>query len=258
MKLGLGFHRNRISRENFRFARQAGYTHVVVHLVERRLEGLPSRADEFCFGMTTARGVVWSFQELAAVKTLANEEGLQLEAIENIDPSFWCGILLDGPRKRQRMESLKELIRHMGRLQIPILAYNFSLAGVWGRKHEPVARGSAVVPVVAAGHPLQDEPLRRGILNNIVYDAGATEGFIPAIEHTKLWERLTEFLHALVPVAEAEGVRLAAHPDDPPVATLRRTPRLLYRPQNLAQLLDLFPCRSKRTAVLRRHSTGNV
>lgn len=241
MRLGLGFHRDRISRDNFRFARQAGCTHVVVHLVERLREGLAPSADEFCFGMTRARGVVWSYEELASVKKLANDEGLQLEAIENIDPSFWSDILLDGPRKQQQLESLKGLLRDMGRLHIPILGYNFSLAGVWGRVQGPFARGGATVPAFQANHPLQDKPLPRGQLNNIIYDPNAPHAPIAGISRKELWQRLADFLHALVPVAETEGVRLAAHPDDPPLPTLRQTPRLLHQPEHFNRLVGLVP-----------------
>jgi mannonate dehydratase len=241
MKLGLGFHRDRISRDHFRFARQAGCTHVVVHLVERIREGLPPRADAFCFGMTRARGVVWSYDELASVKKLVNDEGLELEAIENIDPSFWSDILLDGPRKPQQLESLKGLLRDMGRLKIPILGYNFSLAGVWGRVHGPFARGGALVPAFQPNHPLQDQPLPRGQLNNIVYDPDASSGPIANVSREELWQRLSDFLSALVPVAEDEGVRLAAHPDDPPLPTLRQTPRLLHEPEHFDRLLNLVP-----------------
>lgn len=239
MKLGLGFHRGRIHRDTFRFARQAGCTHVVVHLVERIREGLPPGADEFCFGMTRARGEVWGFDDLAAVKKLANDEDLQLEALENIDPSFWSDVLLDGPRKAQQLESLKGLLRSMGRLGIPILGYNFSLAGVWGRVHGPFARGGAIVPAFQADHPLQTEPLPRGLLNNIVYDAAAVPGPIDGVSRDELWQRLHAFLKELVPVAEAEGVRLAAHPDDPPLPVLRQTPRLLHGPEHFDRLLDL-------------------
>ena len=241
MKLGLGFHRDRISPDNFRFARQAGCTHVIVHLVERLREGLPPGADEFCFGRTRARGVVWNFDELAAVKQLAHDEGLQLEAIENIDPSFWSDILLDGARKQQQLESLKELLRAMGRLRIPILGYNFSLAGVWGRLEGPFARGGAIAPAFQPDHPLQNQPLPHGQLNNIVYDPDAPAGPIASVSREELWQRLAGFLKTLVPVAETEGVRLAAHPDDPPLPTLRQTPRLLHQPEHFDQLLNLVP-----------------
>lgn len=34
MKLGLGLYRHLLTRENFQFARQAGATHIVAHLVD--------------------------------------------------------------------------------------------------------------------------------------------------------------------------------------------------------------------------------
>jgi mannonate dehydratase len=129
----------------------------------------------------------------------------------------------------------------MGRLKIPILGYNFSLAGVWGRVHGPFARGGALVPAFQPNHPLQDQPLPRGQLNNIIYDPDAPAGPIATVSREELWQRLAGFLRALVPVAEDEGVRLAAHPDDPPLPMLRQTPRLLHEPEHFDRLLNLVP-----------------
>ena len=50
-----------------------------------------------------------------------------------------------------------------------------------------------------------------------------------------------DFLDALVPVAEEAGVTLAAHPDDPPLPTVRGQPRLVYQPRLYQKLLDLRP-----------------
>jgi mannonate dehydratase len=47
-----------------------------------------------------------------------------------------------------------------------------------------------------------------------------------------------------VPVAEKAGVRLAAHPDDPPMPTMRQQPRLVYQPHMYQRLIDLAPSRS--------------
>src|SRR3546814_3244828 len=50
---------------------------------------------------------------------------------------------------------------------------------------------------------------------------------VAPISHEELWQRLRFFLTQLIPVAEEAGVRLAAHPDDPPADTLRRAARLV-------------------------------
>jgi mannonate dehydratase len=244
MKLGISLHRSHLSRENFRFARQAGCTHLILHLVER-FQGLPMRqADEFCFGFTRAGGQMWSHGEIEAIERMATEEGLAIEALENLDPSFLCDILLDGPRKQQQIESLKGLLRTMGRLKIPVLGYNFSLAGVWGRINGPFARGQAVTPAFIESRLPEEKPIPSGTLHNLVYDPDAPPGTIPAVSREELWERLVYFLRGLTPVAEEEGVRLAAHPDDPPVPMLRQTPRLLHSPHCLQQLLDAVPSSS--------------
>lgn len=243
MKLGLGLHRDRITRDNFRFARQAGATHLVLHLVERLREPPAPQADRYTFGRTTAQGRVWTFDELQSIQRMAGEEGLCVEALENIDPSFWSDVLLDGPRKRQQIEGLKGLLRDMGRLGIRVLGYNFSLAGVWGRSEAPRARGGALGPAFAQDE-LVDTPLPRGVLNNIVYEPDASAAPVGPVDREELWQRWAFFLRELVPVAEAEGVRLAAHPDDPPVAELRRTPRLLWAPDSFQRLLDLVPSRA--------------
>ena len=39
MKLGLGLYRHMLTRENFQFARQAGATHLVAHLVDYFRDG---------------------------------------------------------------------------------------------------------------------------------------------------------------------------------------------------------------------------
>ncbi len=244
MKLAAIFHRSFISRDNFRFARQAGCTHLVLHLVER-VQGLPMpHADDFCFGFTRARGQMWSYGEIEAIQRMAVEEGLEIEALENLDPSFLCDIMLDGPGKQQQVESLKGLLRTMGRLEIPLLGYDFSLAGVWGRVNGPFARGQAIAPAYIQNELPEQRPLSRGTLNNLVYDPDASSGTIPPISHNELWERLTYFLRELIPVAEEEGVRLAAHPDDPPVPMLRQTPRILYEPIGMQRLLDAVPSQS--------------
>jgi mannonate dehydratase len=86
-----------------------------------------------------------------------------------------------------------------------------------------------------------DKPLPNGMVWNMVYDRSAAPGVVPSATQEELWQRLKDFLDALIPVAEAAGVTLAAHPDDPPLPTVRRQPRLVYQPQLYQKLIDLKP-----------------
>ena len=46
----------------------------------------------------------------------------------------------------------------------------------------------------------------------------------------QMWANYEYFIKAVLPVAEEEGIRLALHPDDPPVPMLGGVARLFYRP----------------------------
>src|SRR5436853_344613 len=76
---------------------------------------------------------------------------------------------------------------------------------------------------------------------NMIYDLNAPAGTLSPISHEELWRRLQRFLEDVVPVAEQSGVRMAAHPDDPPMPTMRGQPRLVYQPHMYQRLIDLAP-----------------
>jgi len=158
--------------------------------------------------------------------------------LENIDPAHWWDVLLDGPRKKEQLGNIKELIRNLGRAGIPVLGYNFSIAGVAGRVRGPFARGGA--EAVGMDGPF-DKPLPNGMVWNMVVDPAAAPGNVPSATPEQLWKRLQDFLGECLPVAEEAGVVLAAHPDDPPMPTARGQPRLVYQPRLYQRLLDLHP-----------------
>jgi mannonate dehydratase len=183
-------------------------------------------------------------EELAAIKKEINAAGLELEAIENFDPAHWHDVLLDGPKKAQQLENLKTVIRNVGKAGIPIFGYNFSIAGVAGRVKGKFARGGA--EAVGMDGPF-DNPLPNGMVWNMVYEKNAAPGTVPPATSEQLWQRLKTFLDELIPVAEEANVTLAAHPDDPPMPTVRGQPRLVYQPHLYQKLIDIKP--SPRSAL---------
>ena len=247
MKLGLGLYRHMLTRDNFQFARQAGATHLVVHLVDYFKGGAHNRPDNQPTGTEEGWGLagdpdeLWTLEELMALRKAINAAGLEWEAIENFDPAHWHDVLLDGPKKKHQLENVKIIIRRLGQAGIPIMGYNFSLAGVCGRVTGPFARGNALS--VGMNGPFE-APMPNGMVWNMIYDPAAPKGAVAPISQEELWRRLGHFLAEIVPVAEEAGVKLAAHPDDPPMPTMRGQPRLVYQPHLYQRLLEIQPSSS--------------
>jgi len=250
MKLGLGLYLHQLNPDHFRFARQCGCTHIVVHLVDYFRSSRSNKTGDQPVGDDTGWGLagdpdrLWTVKELSALKQSIEAHDLKLEAVENFDPAHWGDVLLDGPRKQEQLEDLKTLIRRVGRAGIPVFGYNFSIAGVAGRIKGSFARGDA--EAVGMDDPL-DKPMPVGMVWNMMVGRLTEGGTIPSATSEQLWQRLQDFLEALVPVAEEAGVTLAAHPDDPPLPTVRGQPRLVYQPHLYQRLLDLKP--SSRNAL---------
>lgn len=242
MKVGLTLFGKHLTASDACFAAQLGVSDVVMHLVQYgrgadhtgydRGEVGPPLSD--CTGER-----LWSYEDMAGVVGMLAEHGLRVAALENFSPAFWSDILLAGPDRPRQMDNLKTLVRDAGRAGIPVIGYNFSIAGVWGWQRRPTARGGATTTTFDTSRFDSTEPLPDGVVWNMrVREAQA--GAEPVrVSEAELWQRLEWFLKELVPVAEEAGVVLAAHPDDPPTPALRGTARLVNSHAKYVRLLGL-------------------
>jgi mannonate dehydratase len=244
---GFGLYRHMLDDDDdahLRFAVQCGATHLVAHLVDyfagrdARQRGDQPVGDRWGWGRAGDPKRIWTAGELTQLRKRVESAGLKLAAIENLDPAHWGDVLTDGPRRAQHIQNVKSIIRALGEAAIPMLGYYFSLAGVAGRTTGPYARGGATA--VGMEGPV-DDPLPAGIVWNMVVDEAALDHPHPSIDAAMMRDRRRRFLDEVLPVAERAGVRLAAHPDDPPLPVIRQTPRLLYQPRLLQELLDDHP-----------------
>ncbi len=241
-KLGIGLYREMLDREHFRFARQCGCTHLIIHLARYYTGGqdrIVTATDEHTnYGRAVRDDPIWSYDSLCSLQNMAAEEGLVIEGIENFDPADWYDILLDGPGREQQMEHLKQIIRVCGKAGIHVFGYNFSLAGVWGHQKKHAARGNAVSTCFDASLLDINSPIPHGDVWNMTYAEHDGTCLAP-ISSEELWERLRWFLDRILPVAEESGVVMALHPDDPVMPELRRQPRLVYQPEHYRKLIEI-------------------
>ena len=144
-------------------------------------------------------------EELVRLRRGVEAAGLKLEAIENFDPAHWHDVLLDGPKRERHIENVKMILRRMGEAGIPIMGYNFSLAGVAGRVTGRFARGGA--ESVGMDGPF-DLPMPNGMVWNMVYDPDAPPGVVPPVSTEELWRRAQGFLRDVIDVSNG-GKRAA-------------------------------------------------
>lgn len=232
MKIGPGLYRHMLTNDNLAFARQPGATHIVAHLGDyfsggpRIPESTGKRSGR---GPTHRGGLPWTLAEIEQVRDRVEKHGLVLHSIENLDPAHCHDVLLAGPKRDEQLEAVRESIRLLGQAGVRNLGYNFSLAGVWGHRQGPFARGGAESIGFDAATLGEQPEIPLGQVWNMDFDESLAYGeeTIGEVSADELWAWIEYFLRAAVPVAEQADVRLCAHPDDPPLLVLRNAARVL-------------------------------
>jgi mannonate dehydratase len=96
-------------------------------------------------------------------------------------------------------------------------------------------------------HPGYDRlPVGRGGALLTTFDAERIEDELddrPAgeVSREEVWSRIAYLYERIVPVAEEAKVRLATHPDDPPMAFYRGVHQALFNLEGLKRLVELVP-----------------
>jgi len=137
------------------------------------------------------------------------------------------------PGREQQLENYRTTIRNMAQAGITMLGHHFMPTYVWRTDLRARGRGGALVTAFDADRVSEGNALAG-------YKLAPDRQLHGPIDAERMWDNYRVFLEAVLPVAEEVGVRLAVHPDDPPIAAgLAGIARILSSPEGLERAQEL-------------------
>jgi mannonate dehydratase len=192
----------------------------------------------------------WELKDLIALREKVEGYGLRLEAIENVPNQFYENAMLGRAGRDEDIENVAATITNIGKAGIPVLGFHWMPTSVWRTELAPVGRGGATVSGFDLSHaedPSRADKLliarrdRRVEDQKDSWSRGALFDVEGPISDDDMWSAYEYFVSALVPIAEQAGVRLALHPDDPPVAALGGVARIFRSVPALKRCVEFSP-----------------
>ncbi len=120
--------------------------------------------------------------------------------LNNIFMPAWEEITLAEVDMDEKIGHWCAMLESLGRAGIPCVGWNFKPMGNF-RTESDIGRGG----------------VQYSTFDYAVFDRNRSASHQPPVDEVEMWVRMEKFLKAAVPTAEKAGVRMALHPDDPPI-----------------------------------------
>jgi mannonate dehydratase len=176
----------------------------------------------------------YTVEDMVRLRKRVEEAGLKLAVISELPEELTYKIKLGLPGRDEQIDNWRKTLRNMGEAGIDTMLYFFSLRSWYGNhglrtdRTMPGRGGSKLT-----GFDYAD-----------IKDETRKYWSVPVPESVKaddeqIWDNITYFLKAVVPVAEEAGVRMGLHPDDPPISPIGGVARVFRSHAALRRLIEI-------------------
>ena len=176
-------------------------------------------------------GLVWDYLKLVALVNDVQELGMELGGIEiagQAESFAMEHIWLGGPLRDQQLDTMATNIRLAGKAGITLVAYHWMCnpptmtSASWRHSNAVPCRGGSLTSALDMDR-LEPMPLLRE----------------REFSCEEMWDNYEYFARKIVPVCEEAGVRMAIHPDDPPVESMGGMPRLFHNLEGHVRAMEI-------------------
>ena len=188
------------------YAKQCGVKHAVIRLPETK---------EFD---------ITDFSQWKDIYGRFVNFGVKPLVIEPLPNELHDHIKIADSKRDESIEKFIKMLEYMNELDIRTVCFNWMAHIGWLRTNDSIKeRGGALV----TGFNLNDfTPIDKKITTD------------------ELWKNYEYFINAVIPYAEKYNVKLALHPDDPPLAKLGDVERIMISFENIKKAINMVdsPC----------------
>jgi len=158
--------------------------------------------------------------------------GMKISCIERLIPTL--KFVHNLPGADEQIEGFKILIRNMDSAGVRTLSYSWMPDDDWQRTSTTATErgGASTTAFNLSDLETAKVPTDTGYALPEDFEATPAEA---------LWKNMENFLREVIPVAEKCGVKLALHPDDPPIDHLNGQDRIITTPEAMQRVVNLVP-----------------
>jgi mannonate dehydratase len=164
--------------------------------------------------------IPWTEEQLRPIVAQLKAGGLNLG---NLMIAGFPNTLYGRPGRDDEIEKIKQSITVAGKVGLPVVEYNFYAHRAIEGYYQEDGRGGAGLTAFSADKVKDLPPLPPEGVHSL----------------DEMWRNITYFLQAVIPVAEQSNVRLALHPNDPPVHLSRGSGQIMGTVEGWKHLIEI-------------------